>query len=280
MDKSKLAQRIYEFLSKHDSLPGYETTVEEVEESLSIAPDVDRLIKDIDDACNTFGSYAEYADTAKPLLLALEKVKADLSRRMVGDTGYEVKHSVHIGDKEIVFAVDMNADQGLHYLVCNVTRNEIFEQFIDGSGSGDYLEMMKEFIDRVGVQIEAVRSEQEQINLPEAIFTADHCFPNDYKQSIDGKVVAIRGNIFRPEYRRGDNQLVYVNGGSGANANSRGTAVFCYHLNNGKHTRFERYEVQGEVKPECLPDWAKERLAAVKVQIAAEHAKSKKDRER
>jgi len=62
----------------------------------------------------------------------------------------------------------------------------------------------------------------------------------------------------------------------GANANARGSAVFCYHLNNGKHTRFERHEVLGVVKE--LPDWAKERLAAVKSQMTAEHAKSKKDR--
>jgi len=271
MDKSKLAQRIYDFLSEHDALPGYDTTVEEIEESLSIASDVDRMMKDIDDVC-----YSEYADTANPLLLALEKAKADLSRRMVGDTGYEVKHAVHIGDKEIIFAVDMNADKGLHYLVCNATRNGLFEQFTDGSGSGDYLEMMKEFIDRLGGQIETVRSEQEQINLPGEIFTAEHCYPNDYRQSIDGKVVAIRADVFRPEYRRGDNQLVLVVGGFGANANARGSTVFCYHLNNGKHTRFERCEVLGVVKE--LPDWAKERLAAVNAQINTEHAKSKKDR--
>jgi len=278
MDKSKLAQRIYDFLSEHDAFPGYDTTVEEVEESLSIASDVDRMMKDIDDVCRTFDSYSEYADTAKPLLLALEKVKADLSRRMVGDTGYEVKHAVHIGDKEIIFAVDMNADKGLYYRVYNATRNELFEQFTDGSGSGDYLEMMKEFIDRVGGQIETVRSEQKQINLPGEIFTAEHCYPNDYRQSIDGKVVAIRADVFRPEYRRGDNQLVLVAGGFGADANPRGGAVFCYHLNDGKYTRIERYEVQGEVKPEHLPEWAKEKAAAVKAQIAAERAKSKKDR--
>jgi len=278
MDKSKLAQRIYDFLSEHDALPGYDTTVEEVEESLSIAADVDRMMKDIDDVCCTFDSYSEYADTAKPLLLALEKVKADLSRRMVGDTGYEVKHAVHIGDKEIIFAVDMNADKGLYYLVCNATRNELFEEFTDGSGSGDYLEMMKEFIDRVGSQIEAMKREIDTSKMPHEIFTAEHCYHNDYGQSIDGKIVAIKAEVIRPEYRRGDVQLVLVSHGSGVKANPYGNSVFCYHLDDGKFTRFERYEVQGEVKPEHLPEWAKEKAAAVKAQIAAERAKSKKDR--
>jgi len=278
MDKNKLAQRIYDFLSENDALPHDDTTVEEVKESLAVLPDVERMAKDIEDVSNSF-SHSVYLNTVKPLLLSLEKVKAELSRRMVGNTGYEVQHAIHIGDKEIIFAVDMNADKGNYYLVCNATRNELFESFTEGSGSGDFLEMMKEFIDRVGRQIEAVRSEQEQINLPDAIFTAEHCFSLDYKMDIKNKVVAIRADVFRPEYRRGDNQLVYVTGGFGANANSRGNAVFCYKLNNGESTRFERYDVLGEIRPESMPEWAKEKLAAVKEKIAASHDNSKKGRD-
>jgi hypothetical protein len=59
-----------------------------------------------------------------------------------------------------------------------------------------------------------------------------------------------------------------VGGGFGAGANSRGNAVFCHHLNNGKQTRFERYDIQGEVKPEHLPKWAKEKAAAIQAEIA------------
>lgn len=255
-------------------------SIEQRKSDLTDIEAIDKIIFNVNDCNKNFDS--SHQSEADALIKLLQEQRAFLvtrqDKRMVGDTDYEVKHAIHVGDKEILFAVDMNADKGLYYLVCNATRNELFEQFADGSGSGDYLEMMKEFIDRVGVQIETVRSEQEQINLPDTIFTAEHCFPNDYKQSIDGKVVAIRADIFRPEYRRGDNQLVLVAKGFGANANARGNAVFCYHLNNGKHTRFERHDVQGEVKPECMPDWAKKGLAAVKAQIAAEHAKSKKDR--
>ena len=54
-----------------------------------------------------------------------------------------------------------------------------------------------------------------------------------------------------------------VTGGFGASANSRGSAVFCTNLHTGKNTRFERMDVMGEVKPECMPDWAKEKIAAM-----------------
>lgn len=53
-----------------------------------------------------------------------------------------------------------------------------------------------------------------------------------------------------------------MTGGFGASANARGSAVFCKNLYDGKNTRFERMDVLGEVKPECMPDWAKEKAAA------------------
>ena len=45
----------------------------------------------------------------------------------------------------------------------------------------------------------------------------------------------------------------------------------------GERARWERYDVLGEIKPECMPDWAKETLAKIKQQ---EKAPKKKDYER
>ena len=56
--------------------------------------------------------------------------------------------------------------------------------------------------------------------------------------------------------------VYYVTGGFGASANARGSAVFCKNLYDGKNTRYERMDVLGEVKPERMPDWAKEKAAA------------------
>ena len=55
-----------------------------------------------------------------------------------------------------------------------------------------------------------------------------------------------------------------VTGGFGASANSRGSAVFCTNLYDGKPTRYERMDVMGEVKTECMPHWAVNKATVLK----------------
>ena len=65
-------------------------------------------------------------------------------------------------------------------------------------------------------------------------------------------------------------------GGNGATG-GRGQAGGGTCLATGERARGERYDVLGEIKPECMPDWAKEALAKVKGQ---EKAPKHKDLER
>jgi len=186
----------------------------------------------------------------------------DKEKRMIADTGYEVKHAIHVGDCEILVAENMKEPNGNYYFVANYTDNGLIGEYSQCMNGADYLKIMKEFTNRLNNQIDKAVSEISITNFQSEPITAEQCYPHDYGQSIDGKVVVIKAEVLRPEYRRGDRQLVLVDGGFGANANSRGNAVFCYHLNNGQHTRFERYEVLGEIKE--LPEWAAERLAVIK----------------
>ena len=185
-------------------------------------------------------------------------------KRMISDTGYEVKHSIHIGDCEVVVAENMKAPDGNFYFIADYIDHGLLAEYTRCNASHDYLEIMQEFVNRLEGQIEAVRQRIGNESFDAKPITAEECYPNDYNQSIDGKVVAIKAEVLRPEYRRGDRQLVLVDGGNGASANSRGNAVFCYHLNNGTHTRFERYDVLGEIK--VLPEWAKEKFARLQAE--------------
>jgi hypothetical protein len=184
-------------------------------------------------------------------------------KRMIGDSGYEVKQAFRINGKEILLAENMSAEDNLFYLVCQYTENGIICEYSQGEGSGDYLEALQEFTGRINKEAAALQAERDVLNLPADLFTAEHCFPHNYGESIDEKVIAIHASVFSPEYRRGDYQLVLVDGGNGSMANPSGHAVYCYHLNSGKHTRFERYDVLGEIRPEAMPDWAKDGLARV-----------------
>jgi hypothetical protein len=182
-------------------------------------------------------------------------------KRMIGDTGYEVKQAFRINGKEVLLAENMNAENNMFYLVCDYREHGIIAEYSPGVASDDYLEALQEFTEHIGKEAASVQAERDMLNLPSDLFTTEHCYPRDYGESIDGKIVAIRADVFSPEYRSGDYQLVLVDGGNGARANPNGNAVYCYHLNTGKHTRFERHEVLGVVKPEAMPEWTKESLA-------------------
>ncbi|MFT9057237.1 MAG: hypothetical protein ABF449_11610 [Ethanoligenens sp.] len=180
-------------------------------------------------------------------------------KRMIGDTGYEVRQDFRINGKEILLAENLKAEKNLFYLVCQYVETGFIGEYSSAVASDDYLETLRDFTGRINKEIDEIQNEREALNLPCDLFSAEDCYPHKYEDSIDEKVVAIKPEVFAPEYRRGDYQLVLVNGGSGAIGNPHGHAVYCYHLNSGKHTRFERYDVLGIVKE--LPDWAKESLA-------------------
>ena len=184
---------------------------------------------------------------------------------------YEVIHAIHIGDKEVVFG---EAEAGEpRYMCCYHQQNWLLEQSTEAKGSDDYLEIMELFCQRVQGQIEQVRA----VQIPDmATITADMCYLDNRENDINGKVIAIKAKTLRHEYRSADRQLHLVSGGFGANANSRGNAVFCYNLHTGKHTRFERHDVQGEIRPEHMPQWAKARLPEIQGNLAE---KKKSDRE-
>lgn len=99
------------------------------------------------------------------------------------------------------------------------------------------------------------------------------CAPVSYEESIKDKVVVIRPEVLRPEYQTADNQLVYAYGGFGAEANSRGDAVFIVNLYSGKESRINRRDVLGIMNE--LPVWAKERESIIR----AERTKESKSQE-
>jgi hypothetical protein len=281
------AEELYHFLKDNGASGRFtdapvEKCIAELETYLSDLYRVRETIKDIEEIGDMLNDHEFYVSDLKPLLYSLREIERELEaesrRRMVGDTAYEIMHAVRVGDKEIIFAEDKEAKDGMFWLVGDVTSNGILGNYADCQVSGDYLEVLAEFTGRVNAQIEAMRSEITQSKTQCPVFTAEHCYRNDYSQSIDGKIVAIKAEVLRPEYRRGEVQIVLVSGGNGARGNSHGRAVFCYHLNDGKQTRFERHDVQGEVKPEFIPKWALDKAAEIQAEKAAPQ-KNQKNRE-
>ena len=174
---------------------------------------------------------------------------------------------MHVGDKEILFGVD-NRKIDCPYIVCNCTWDNPLgiDYYFATVESTDYLEMMTEFTNRVTAQIEEVKTDRNKITVPLKPFTLEHCIPNDSGQNLENTVVVIRIERLRPEYRTADKQLVLVTGGFGAHANARGRAVYTISLYSGKESRWNREDIFGVVKPECMPEWAKERLKQIQAE--------------
>lgn len=199
--------------------------------------------------------------------------EAEVEKRMAQN--YEIVQAVRIGGKEVVLGKDESSAEP--YFCAVYTENQLFYQYSDCM-VGDYAEIIKLFGERIQAQAEMVLTEQAQTAIPLEPLAAADCFPNDYGQSIDGKIVAVRQEALAPEYRTADHQLVLVDGGSGSRAEPRGNACFCINLYSGKRIRWERYDIQGEVRPERLLEWARERCSAIQRE-QAERATKPKDRE-
>lgn len=175
---------------------------------------------------------------------------------------YEIIHEILIGDKEVVFGQDEN--NSMPYLCAFYTSNELFYSYEDCVAGDDYVEMMELFSERVKNQCDKVREEQAKVTVPREKITADMCRQDNRGTDIAGKVVAVRADALRPEYRFADHQLVLVEGGNGSRGNALGTTCFCKNLYSGESVSWKRYDIQGEIKPECMPLWAKDKLAELK----------------
>lgn len=196
-------------------------------------------------------------------------------KRMLG--GYEVKQSIHIGNKEVVFGVN-EADK-YPFMVCYCTYDNPLSAVwpTEGVGTDDYLEAMQIFVDRVQGQIELIKEEHSRFDFDMTPFAPEDCIPGNQNENIVGKVVVINAELNRYEYQHSAYQLVLVDGGNGATG-GRGQAVFGTCLADGKRARWERCDVLGVIKPEKMPGWAKEAVAEIRKQEKAEKPHSREER--
>lgn len=112
------------------------------------------------------------------------------------------------------------------------------------------------------------------MRVPLDVIKAEKCIPLRECGDIEGRIVVIRDSVLRPEYRIPTEQIQMAVGGNGTKENARGQSVFCVNVYSGEHTRYNRHDVIGVLKPECYPDWLKDKL-----EKNSEIQKHKKDKE-
>lgn len=181
------------------------------------------------------------------------------NNRIAGD--YEIIQSIEIGHAEVVFGINQKDTDDRKYMCAYAKNDDFFVTYDDILVSNNYAEIMQIFGNRVSKEASIIQKEISNLNIPITVITKDDCIPDNRAKDITGKIIAIDSKMFRPEFQRADRQIYIVKGGFGANANARGNAVFCKNVYDGKSERFERNDILGEVKPDCIPQWAKDILS-------------------
>ncbi len=189
-------------------------------------------------------------------------------KRMIEN--FEIIHALQIGAREVVVGVSPEQE----FMCCFCTQDGMREYYAEAMASDDYLEIMELYADRLKGQVAALQAQRKTLHIPLELLGREHCFPLNDSDDITGKVVAVKPTSLRYEYRRADCQLILVTNGSGARGYSRGTSVYGVNVFTGRRDgRWERRDVLGEVRPECLPQWAKEHLSVIQRERALEQGR-------
>ena len=110
----------------------------------------------------------------------------------------------------------------------------------------------------VDIFINQARKEWQKLGL----YESDSVYENSRSElDYTGQVVVISPNALQAEYKTPEDQLFYATFGNGCRPDSLGTKVYGKFLKDGAEDVFLRSEIEGVMKLELLPDWAKERYA-------------------
>lgn len=182
----------------------------------------------------------------------------DEEKRMAGD--YEIIHAMHIGDREIVIGENQAELDGQFYMCAYCQSNGLFAVYNEVMVSDEYAEIVKLFGQRVTEQAEKTRQElfkPKFQGIENAPLTARDCNVIDYNDDLHNKVVILKPDALRREYRVATHQILFCTGGFGASPRSRGSACYCVNLYTGETDRYERMDVLGTMSVDQLPQWAK-----------------------
>jgi hypothetical protein len=181
--------------------------------------------------------------------------------KRVIDGHYTEVWRARLAGREVFLAADEKEDAP--YLVCTARWDNPFgvTEYLGGAVSADYVEAMREFVNRVDILLSTLEKERAAFPEIQPTLTAADCVPGGLDGNLTDKAVVIKPDVLSPEYRTANHQLKIVRGGFGARPNARGNAVICKDLYSGKVTQFERRDIAGVIDPARLPEWAKEKLA-------------------
>ena len=174
-------------------------------------------------------------------------------KRLIGE--YRVVNSMFIGSKEVALCENLKDPHGLYYMTCDVHNNDFYEFYNNVYKNEDYLMVVKNYADRIEGEIEKLVDSYIKEGVPKQLITADMCNTDVFGENLEDKILVVKASSLRAEYRTASNQIIRCTGGNGSRPGAIGNAIFNYRMLDGEQGRWERYDILGELKPECYPEW-------------------------
>lgn len=127
----------------------------------------------------------------------------------------------------------------------------------------DYLKILRDFIRCQSLYADNLELDRFYRH-PDVALTVKDCAEGGMDEDLKGKVVAIRADALSPEYRARSHQLMLAESGFGCAPDARGRAVFGVNIYSGTRERWDRSDLLGVMDENALPNWAREKLAALR----------------
>lgn len=238
----------------------------------------DKIVKDIVDVVQEmmgnledehyYKSYREMTEYVSEYATQINDVVSDavyndrLPKKKIED--YTVINFFKYGNKEIFLGENLNVEPGspTKYVVGESAFNGFIETYDNCIGCDNYNEVVGLYSQRINDHISKVKDKLAEFPYDRGIIGKDAC-DSISGVNLKGKVIVIKGDIIKPEFAGADRQLCIANGGFGCSPEGSGTKVFCTNLYTGEEVGWHRGDILGTIKPECMPEWAKERLAEI-----------------
>ena len=186
---------------------------------------------------------------------------------------YSVLQQISIGEKTIALCEDSEeSTEAEKYYCCYLDANEILIIVSDAQKCSSYAQAVKMYGDRISEAAAEVLNEYELeaaliAETPDVQLTEANCRPITPEDCLVNRVVVIRGNRLRPEYRRPAYQLMLCTGGSGAVSNNMGRTCFGKSLITGSPLSFYRTELLGILEESQIPEWARPQVEEARSKI-------------
>ena len=197
-------------------------------------------------------SYEENQACARAIEKAISEryennhLSADIAKRVIEEYGYDRVNWV------LANTVREGKSDG-RYSAENKKWSQLFQIPTESEHRNSYYAMSSHpcLVDGV---IDQARKAWQALGL----YDYSHC----YEENMDYRcrVVAIRPEILKDEYKTPEDQIFYARSGFGCKPDALGTKVFGYFLKDGAEAWYRRGEIIGIVRPEYLPDWVREKL--------------------